>query len=223
MAHLALRLQDSVLSTQEVLCPPVRYRAISLRRSPQRAPLKTSTTFSMLKSIPAFQAAPLSNNAVLVAWSDSLGGVVGSIQAYRQATAALHRKCSRNYCSPPAVARGGTHVSPEDVLSQTDKELAELRTLEELLLSGMLLYGVIYDSLMLRTDRIVQQQLRNQSLALAPINRLPPEILAYLFVMGLDTPASTPLSMDLDMDGESKASNITKARDTDRTISRSSG
>ncbi|KDQ13542.1 hypothetical protein BOTBODRAFT_175537 [Botryobasidium botryosum FD-172 SS1] len=151
----------------------------------------------MLKSIPPFRAYPLSNSAVLTAWSDSLDGLVGSIQAYHKATAALHRQCSMNYCLPPAAASGGTHIPLEGVLSQIDKKLVELRTLEELL----------------HSDRTALQQLRNQSIALAPIHRLPPEILAHIFAMGLDTPAGTPANTDLDMEGDSKG---TKTCDTDR-------
>lgn len=81
-------------------------------------------------------------------------------------------KQSQQICAPSSpgissVSRDTKTLSIEDALAHFDKQLDAMLSVEN----------------RLRATRFAFQALRNRSLILIPINRLPPEILSYVFVL----------------------------------------
>ncbi|KDQ19248.1 hypothetical protein BOTBODRAFT_27833 [Botryobasidium botryosum FD-172 SS1] len=104
-------------------------------------------------------------NAALSAWLESLDNVARSIRSYAAEASTLRRECDLDGNGPKSDGAGAPQV---DVFSEVDKRIEEMRDLE----------------VQLFICRAAMQEFRNRCTALVPINRLPPECISQIFIMG---------------------------------------
>ncbi|KDQ19247.1 hypothetical protein BOTBODRAFT_433632 [Botryobasidium botryosum FD-172 SS1] len=107
-------------------------------------------------------------NAALSAWLESLDDVACSIRSYLAEASTLRQECDPDRFTEQESKSHGVGAPHIDIFSEIDNRIEEMRDLE----------------VQLFICRAAMQEFRNRSTTLVPINRLPPECISQIFIMG---------------------------------------
>lgn len=108
-----------------------------------------------------------SRQTALKKWDAQFDQLVLTVQSYGSSSQGIQQICDSSSPGTSSTSRDAETSSIESALAHFDKRLDAMLAVEDRLYA----------------TRLAFQALRNRSLILVPINRLPPELLSYIFVL----------------------------------------